>query len=234
MNDVPLTDRDVLYEDNHIIALNKKPGQIVQGDKTGDQPLVENLKKFLKTKYNKPGDVFAGLPHRIDRPVSGVILFAKTSKALSRLNELFRDRGVKKTYWAIVEVKPNPASGKIICYLKKNENKNISVVFQQETNGSLKAELDYHFLKSSDRYHLLEVNPLTGRHHQIRAQLASIGSPIKGDLKYGAARSNPGGSIHLHARKLEFIHPVKKTNSIIEAPVPEEKLWMVFEGLMPE
>lgn len=227
-----LTENDILYEDNHLIAVNKKPSQIVQGDKSGDKPLSELIKEFLKEKYNKPGNVFAGVIHRLDRPVSGVVLFAKTSKALSRLNELFKTRAVTKTYWAVVKNKPEPEEGHLLHYMIKNEVKNISKAYNEPRKGALRAELDYKILASSDNYYLLEVLPLTGRHHQIRVQLASIGCPIKGDLKYGFERSNKNASIHLHARKLSFIHPVKNEKIEITAPAPNETLWNYFTQLI--
>ncbi len=219
---------DILFEDNHLIAINKRSSEIVQGDKTGDTPLSEKVKQYIKEKYNKPGEVYLGVAHRIDRPVSGVVIFARTSKALSRLNEMFRDKEVKKTYWAVVKNKPNPESARIVHYLKKNEQKNISKAYLKEVPGALKSELDYKILFSSDNYHLLEINPLTGRHHQIRVQLSAIESPIKGDVKYGFRRGNGDGSIHLHARKTEFIHPVSKLPIRIEASTPNEVLWNYF------
>lgn len=217
---------EVLYEDNHIIAVNKKPSDIVQGDKTGDRPLGEFVKDYIRKKYNKPGEVFLGVVHRLDRPVSGVILFARTSKALSRLNELFKNKQVKKTYWAVVKNKPNPIKDILVHYLKKNQQKNKSTAFNREENGYLKSELNYKLIKSLDNYHLLEVLPKTGRHHQIRVQLSKIGSFIKGDIKYGADRTNKDASIHLHARKIEFIHPVKKEPISITAPPPKkDAIW---------
>tara|TARA_B100000683_G_scaffold45694_1_gene42267 strand:- start:6397 stop:7068 length:672 start_codon:yes stop_codon:yes gene_type:complete len=217
---------EVLYEDNHIIAVNKKPSDIVQGDKTGDRPLGEFVKDYIKKKYNKPGDVFLGVVHRLDRPVSGVILFARTSKALSRLNELFRSKQVQKTYWAVVKNKPNPTKDILVHYLKKNQQKNKSTAFNREEDGTLKSELSYQLIKSLDNYHLLEVLPKTGRHHQIRVQLSKIGSPIKGDIKYGSDRTNKDASIHLHARKIEFIHPVKKEPiSISATPPKKDSIW---------
>lgn len=217
---------EVLYEDNHIIAVNKKPSDIVQGDKTGDRPLGEFVKDYIKKKYNKPGDVFLGVVHRLDRPVSGVILFARTSKALSRLNELFRSKQVQKTYWAVVKNKPNPTKDILVHYLKKNQQKNKSTAFNREEDGTLKSELSYQLIKSLDNYHLLEVLPITGRHHQIRVQLSKIGSPIKGDIKYGSDRTNKDASIHLHARKIEFIHPVKKEPiSISATPPKKDSIW---------
>jgi 23S rRNA pseudouridine1911/1915/1917 synthase len=223
---------DVLYEDNHIIAINKKPSDIVQGDKTGDTPLSEFVKQYLKEKYNKPGEVFAGVVHRIDRPVSGVVLFAKTSKALTRLNQMFQTKEIKKTYWAIVKNKPAKDSGKLIHYLKKNEAKNTSKAFNNESSGGSKSELDYTIIAKSDNYYLLEINPHTGRHHQIRVQLSAMACPIKGDIKYGFNRTNKDASIHLHARKIEFIHPVKKEKIVIIANPPDEVLWNEFVKLV--
>lgn len=216
---------EVLYEDNHIIAVNKKASDIVQGDKTGDKPLPEFVKDYIKKKYNKPGEVYLGVVHRLDRPVSGVILFARTSKALSRLNEMFRDKKVQKTYWAIVKNKPQNNSDTLVHYLLKNQAKNKSQAFSREGNHALRSELSYQLIKSLDKYHLLEVSPKTGRHHQIRVQLSKIGSPIKGDIKYGFDRTNKDKSIHLHARKIEFIHPVKKEAISITAPTPKDVLW---------
>jgi 23S rRNA pseudouridine1911/1915/1917 synthase len=216
---------DVLYEDNHLIAVNKKSGQIVQGDKTGDEPLSEKVKTFLKEKYNKPGNVFAGVIHRIDRPVSGVVLFAKTSKALTRMNELFRNREVKKTYWAVVKNKPPHESGTLINYLIKDEKNNRSKAVSAENKSGLKAELSYKILAHTNSFFLLEVDPITGRHHQIRVQLSTMGSPIKGDMKYGFQRGNEDGSIHLHARKINFEHPVTKEKMEIFAPPPNEVVW---------
>lgn len=216
---------EVLYEDNHIIAVNKQPSDIVQGDKTGDRPLGEFVKDYLKKKYNKPGEVYLGVVHRLDRPVSGVILFARTSKALSRLNEMFREKKIQKTYWAVVKNRPNPIQDTLIHYLKKNQQKNKSTAYNREDKGALRSELSYQLIKSLDNYHLLEVDPKTGRHHQIRVQLAKIGSPIKGDIKYGADRTNKDASIHLHARKIEFIHPVKKEPLTIVAPPPKDPIW---------
>lgn len=229
-----LTEADIIFEDNHLIAVNKKPSQIVQGDKTGDKPLSELVKEFLKEKYNKPGNVFAGVVHRLDRPVSGVVVFAKTSKALSRLNELFKTRAVTKTYWAVVKNKPPQTEGHLVHYMIKNETKNMSKAFKEPRQGALKAELDYKILASSDNYHLLEVTPLTGRHHQIRVQLSSMGCPIKGDLKYGFDRSNKDASIHLHARKLSFIHPIKNEQIEIIATPPNEVLWNFFTQQVSE
>jgi 23S rRNA pseudouridine1911/1915/1917 synthase len=219
---------NILYEDNHLIIVNKLPSQIVQGDKTGDEPLSEIIKRYVKEKYNKPGEVFLGVVHRIDRPVSGIVLFARTSKALSRLNEMLKTHEIKKTYWAIVKNSPPEKSGHLIHYLFRDEKKNKSFIVSDERKDTKKAELIYHHLKSSDNYHLLEVELLTGRHHQIRAQLAHIGCPIKGDLKYGFPRSNTDGSIHLHSRKIEFIHPVKKELVLVEAAPPKDSLWDYF------
>ena len=219
---------EVLYEDNHIIAVNKHPSDIVQGDKTGDTPLSDFVKQYIKEKYNKPGDVFVGTVHRIDRPVSGIVLFAKTSKALTRLNQMFQTKEIQKTYWAVVKNKPKNIIGTLVHYLRKNQQKNMSKAFEKETPGALRSELEYELICSSDNYQLLEVKPHTGRHHQIRVQLSSMGCPIKGDLKYGFDRSNKDKSIHLHARKVEFIHPVKKEPIIIIAPPPNEVLWNEF------
>lgn len=202
----------------------------MQGDKTGDKPLSEFVKEYIKEKYQKPGDVFIGTVHRIDRPVSGVVLFARTSKALSRLNEMLRDKEIQKTYWAVVKNKPKEEQAHLVHYLVKNEAKNMSKAFAQEQKGALKSELDYRLLASSDNYHLLEVQPHTGRHHQIRVQLSAIGCPIKGDIKYGFARTNKDASIHLHARKVAFTHPVKKEPVVITAPPPHEVLWKEFAG----
>ncbi len=219
---------DVLYEDNHLIIVNKKPGEIVQGDKTGDEPLSERVKKYIKEKYQKPGEVFLGTVHRIDRPVSGIVIFARTSKALERLNELFREKKLKKTYWAVVKNKPDKLSDHLKVYLKKNETKNKSFVHIKPTEGALFSELEYALIEESEKYFLLKINPITGRHHQIRAMLSHIGSPIKGDLKYGSDRSNKDGGIHLHAREVEFIHPVSKINIHVICPPPDEPLWNFF------
>lgn len=219
----------VLYEDNHIIVINKRVGDIVQGDKTGDKPLSEVVKEFLKEKYNKPGEVFLGVVHRLDRPTSGIVLFAKTSKALTRLNELFKIRETQKIYWALVKNKPEKTQATLIHFLKRNPKNNTSKAHIKEVPDSKKSILDYKIIKSLDNYHLLEIELHTGRHHQIRSQLSAIGSPIKGDLKYGFDRSNPDGGIHLHARKLSFIHPVSKDKIEITAPLPDEKLWKSTE-----
>ena len=222
---------DILFEDNHIIAVNKKPSQIVQGDKTGDAPLSDYVKNYIKEKYKKPGEVFLGTVHRIDRPVSGIVLFARTSKALTRLNEMFKNKEIQKTYWAVVKEKPLTSSGNLVHYLKKNEAQNRSKAFKVETPGALKSELDYELLAASESYFLLQIHPHTGRHHQIRVQLSSMGCPIKGDVKYGFKRSNDDASIHLHARSVQFIHPVSKIITSIIAPPPSEVLWNEFVRL---
>ena len=215
----------VLYEDNHLLVVNKRPGDIVQGDQTGDTPLSEVAKEYMKMKYHKPGNVFLGVVHRLDRPTSGALAFARTSKALSRMNALFKEKEVRKTYWALVSSPPPSESGRLVHWLQRNPKQNKSYAHEQDGTNRKKAALKYRVLKSLDRYYLLEIELETGRHHQIRAQLEVIGCPIKGDLKYGFPRSNPDGSIHLHARKLEFLHPVKKTHVIITAPPPEDPLW---------
>jgi 23S rRNA pseudouridine1911/1915/1917 synthase len=223
----------VLYEDNHIIAINKTGNEIVQGDKTGDTPLSELVKAYIKAKYNKPGEVFLGVTHRLDRPTSGVVLFARTSKALTRLNELFKQKeAIKKTYWAVVDQKPNPPEATLHHWVLRNTQQNKSYASDSEKPGSLEAWMNYRLLAGSDKYYLLEIDLLTGRHHQIRAQLAAIGCKIKGDLKYGFPRSNPDGGIHLHARKIEFLHPVSKEAIAITAPVPDDALWKYFEKLV--
>jgi 23S rRNA pseudouridine1911/1915/1917 synthase len=225
-----LTDMpEVLFEDNHLIAVNKRSGDIVQGDKTGDIPLPEIIKEWLKAKYDKPGNVFCGVIHRLDRPVSGVVLFAKTSKGLSRMTEQFREKETNKTYWAIVKNKPAVPEGKLVHFLLKDEKTNKSKAFDKEIKGSKRAELLYKLIASGENYHLLEVTLLTGRHHQIRAQLAKMGCSIKGDLKYGSERSNRDGSISLHSRQLSFIHPVSKETITLTAPVPNDKLWLDLE-----
>lgn len=216
---------EVLYEDNHIIAVNKRPGDISQGDKTGDVPLGDLVKAYIKEKYQKPGEVFLGTVHRIDRPVSGVVIFAKTSKALSRLNQLFHDREVQKTYWAVVKERPPKAKDTLIQYLKKNQKLNKSFAKDTPYPGGLKSELSYAVLKTLKTFFLLEVLPKTGRHHQIRVQLSSMGCPIKGDVKYGFDRPNRDASIHLHARQIEFLHPVKKEPLKIIAPPPKDVIW---------
>ncbi len=222
------TEPDILFEDNHIIILNKHASEIVQGDKTGDEPLSETVKQYLKIKYHKPGEVFLGVVHRLDRPVSGAIIFARTSKALSRLNAMLRDGEINKKYWAIVKNPPPKTSDHLSGFIVRNEEKNKSFVFEKPVAGSQNAELTYEVIDSSDRYFLLQINLLTGRHHQIRAQMASVGCPIKGDLKYGYPRSNPGGFIHLHARELQLNHPVRKEPLTIIAPLPKDRLWDLF------
>jgi 23S rRNA pseudouridine1911/1915/1917 synthase len=219
----------VLYEDNHLIAVNKTCSEIVQGDKTGDMPLSEILKQWLKEKYNKPGEVFTGVIHRLDRPVTGVVVFAKTSKALARMNALFQQGEIKKTYWAIVKTLPPQTEGELRHYLVRNEKQNKSYASDTEKPGAQKAILSYKLIACSDRYFLLEIDLKTGRHHQIRCQLAKIGCPVKGDLKYGFDRSNKDGGICLHARRISFIHPVSKEPITIDAPAPDDKLWKEFE-----
>lgn len=227
MTTIPI-EQNILYEDNHLLVYNKRPSQITQGDKTGDIPLPELLMAFLKKRDHKPGNVFMGVVHRLDRPVSGVVVFAKTSKALSRMNELVRSGGLQKTYWAVVRGTPPMEEAHLVHWLHRNEEKNKSYVSDRETPGSKKAELIYRRIGISENYSLLEIELLTGRHHQIRAQLARIGCPVKGDLKYGYDRSNPDGSIHLHARAVEFIHPVKKEPLRIIADPPRDTLWDFF------
>lgn len=223
----PLEDR-IIFEDNHILVINKLPSEIVQGDRTGDTPLIENVKSYLKAKYNKPGNVFAGLVHRIDRPVSGLVLIAKTSKALARLNDLIKNRGIKKQYLAVVRNTPPAALGTLEHFLLKNEQQNKSYVCTAETKGAKIARLDYKLLASSSSFHLLEIDLHTGRHHQIRAQLASIGCPIVGDLKYGDKRSLPNASIALHAYAVALVHPVSKINLDCIAPPPGTPPWIYF------
>ena len=221
----------VLYEDNHVIIVNKQSGEIVQGDKTGDIPLSDIVKDWLKAKYNKTGNVFLGVVHRLDRPVSGAVVFAKTSKALSRLNSMFaQHENVQKTYWAVTKNCPPEQEGTLVHWIKRNEKQNKSYAFDKECAGAKKAELRYRVIDKSERYHLLEVELLTGRHHQIRCQLAKIGCPIKGDLKYGAERSNPDGSISLHSRNITFVHPVSKNTVSVIAPLPTSKAWTPFYG----
>ena len=220
----------VLYEDNHIIAVSKTCHEIVQGDKTGDAPLSDIVKAYIKEKYNKPGEVFLGVTHRLDRPTTGVVLFARTSKALTRLNEMFKSHDkIQKTYWAIVQDPPKIPEGRLENYLWRNEKQNKSFVVKANTKDAKRAVLSYKTIACSERYTLLEINLVTGSHHQIRCQLSAIGCPIKGDLKYGAKRSNPDGGISLHARKIEFIHPVSKLPISIEAQVPDDNLWRSLE-----
>lgn len=217
-----------LYEDNHVIVVSKRVGEIVQGDKTGDEPLSETVKAYLKEKYRKPGEVFLGVVHRLDRPVSGVVLFARTSKALSRLSEMFRTRSVRKTYWAIVGNQPPGPEGTLTHWLTRNPKNNTARAYDREVPGSKQAILDYRVVGRSDRYWLLEVDLHTGRHHQIRCQLAKMGCPIRGDLKYGAPRSNPDGGISLHARRIVFEHPVSHQTVDVMAPVPDDRLWQTI------
>ncbi|MBO5602653.1 MAG: RluA family pseudouridine synthase [Prevotella sp.] len=215
----------VLYEDNHIIIVNKESGEIVQGDKTGDVPLSDIVKQYIKEAHAKPGAVFLGVVHRLDRPVSGVVVFAKTSKALTRLNNMFRDGEIHKTYWALCSNRPEKIEGELDNWLVRNEKQNKSYVYDKEKPNAKRARLHYQVIGATDRYTLIEVHLMTGRHHQIRSQLAHIGCPIKGDLKYGAKRSNPDGSISLLARRVEFIHPVSKEKIIVEAPLPNDNIW---------
>lgn len=219
------TNLQILHEDNHIIVINKRVGDIVQGDKTGDKPLSDIVKEYIKEKYNKPGDVFLGVVHRLDRPTTGIVVFARTSKALERLNKMFSERETQKTYWAVVKNRPSKNEDNLVHFLVRNEKNNTSKAHLKEVPNSKKASLDYKIIKELNNYFALEINLHTGRHHQIRAQLSAIGSPIKGDLKYGFDRSNPDGGIHLHARKLVFNHPVTKEELTIEAPTPSDPIW---------
>ncbi|MDE7449037.1 MAG: RluA family pseudouridine synthase [Paramuribaculum sp.] len=219
---------EVIYEDNHIIVVNKAAGEIVQGDKTGDKPLVEIVREYIKEKYHKPGNVFCGVAHRLDRPVAGLVVFAKTSKALTRLNDMFRNGNVKKTYWAITRNMPPQPEGRIVSYITSTERNNKSYSSPDPRPGAKEAALSYRHVASSERYHLLEVNLETGRKHQIRVQLASIGCPVRGDLKYGDKRSNPDGSISLMARHIEFVHPVSGNLISLTAPLPPDPLWQAF------
>lgn len=215
----------VIYEDNHIIIVSKASGEIVQGDKTGDEPLSEIVKQYIKEKYHKPGNVFLGVVHRLDRPVSGLVVFAKTSKALPRLCNMFRDGDIHKTYWAITKNRPAHEEGTITSWLVRNEKQNKTYSYDHEVKNSKKAILKYKVIGQTDNYTLIEVNLLTGRHHQIRCQLASIGCPIKGDLKYGSPRSNPDGSISLLSHRVQFVHPVSKESIDVVAPIPDDNLW---------
>ncbi|MCE3074923.1 RluA family pseudouridine synthase [Chryseobacterium gwangjuense] len=225
-----MMEEQIVYEDNHLLVINKKVGQLVQGDKTGDESLLELIKDFIKKRDNKPGNVFLGLVHRIDRPTSGLVIYAKTSKALSRLTQMVKNREVKKTYWAVVAKEMIPKTQRLVHYLKKNEKNNKAIVFPKATDGAKEAILTYNVIKTLDNYLLLEIDLETGRHHQIRAQLSKTGVPIKGDLKYGSPRSNSDGGINLHARKLEFIHPVTKETIEIVGPVPQnDVIWKVCE-----
>ncbi|MDQ7947514.1 MAG: RluA family pseudouridine synthase [Pedobacter sp.] len=226
---MPISAKDILYEDNHLIAVNKRAGDIVQVDETGDEPLDEQVKKYLAAKYNKPNGAFLGVIHRLDRPVSGLILFAKTSKSLERMNAIFKNRAVTKTYFAVVHQKPAQTEGKLVHWLIKNSQKNVVTAHNREVPGSQRSELDYQLLGQVGSFYLLKVNPLTGRSHQIRVQLSSMGCPIVGDNKYGYPRGSKKGSICLHARKLEFVHPVQKEPITIFAPLPIDGFWERFE-----
>ena len=217
----------VVYEDNHIIIVSKRSGEIVQGDKTGDEPLSETVKRYIKEKYGKPGEVFLGVVHRLDRPVSGLVVFARTSKALTRLNKMFAEGDVHKTYWAITKNTPKELEGTLTHWIVRNEQQNKSYAYDKEKPHAKKAILHYRVIGHSDNYSLIEVRLMTGRHHQIRCQLAAMGCPIKGDLKYGAPRSNPDGSISLLSRRIEFVHPVSKENICVEAPLPDDPLWQL-------
>ena len=224
----------IVYEDNHILILNKLPSEIVQGDKTGDKPLSEKIKTFLKERDHKPGNVFCGVIHRLDRPVSGLVIFAKTDKALSRFNELFREKTIRKSSLAVVKTKPPKEADSLVHYLLKNEKTNTSKAFNKPVQHALKAELDYQWIASSDNYHLLKIQLHTGRHHQIRCQLAAIGCPIKGDLKYGFNRTNAGGFIHLHSFSLDFIHPIKKESIHVQGlPLGSDPVWHYFASVFP-
>ena len=224
----------VLYEDNHFIIINKSVSDLVQKDKTGDIALDDKIKKYLKEKYNKPGNVFIGIPHRIDRPVSGAVIYARTSKALSRMGVMFKDKDVNKVYWAVVKNKPAMNEGILENYMIRNTRQNKSYISTKDTKDAKLAKLTYKVVAQSDKYYLIEVNLITGRHHQVRCQLANMGCPIKGDLKYGFQRSNPDGGINLHARKISFIHPVTKEYIDITAPVPDDNLWRAFEKMVDE
>ena len=225
MNDIKSR---ILFEDNHLIIINKLPGELVQGDETGDVTLADKVKEYLKVTYNKPGNVYLGIPHRLDRPTSGIVVYTKTEKALIRLNEAFKGSSVKKTYWAVVDNMPKKSESTLIHYIVRNSANNKSVAYPKEIKGSKLAKLDYKVIGKSEKYYLLEIALHTGRHHQIRAQLAAIGLHIKGDLKYGFPRSNPDGGIHLHARKIVFTHPVKKEELTIIAPPPHDTVWDHF------
>jgi 23S rRNA pseudouridine1911/1915/1917 synthase len=227
---MPITDKDILFEDNHLIAVNKRAGDIVQIDDTGDEPLDEQVKKYIAAKYNKPNGAFLGVVHRLDRPVSGVILFAKTSKALERINLMFKSREMKKTYWAVVRNRPQPSEGNLVHWLVKNSQKNVTKAHDKEVAGSQRAELNYKLIGELNGYYLIEVDPITGRPHQIRVQLSTLDCPIVGDNKYGYPRGSLKKSICLHARKLQFIHPVKKEPVSIFAPLPQDGFWERFEG----
>jgi len=227
---MPITDKDILFEDNHLIAVNKRAGDIVQIDDTGDEPLDEQVKKYIAAKYNKPNGAFLGVVHRLDRPVSGVILFVKTSKALERINLMFKSREMKKTYWAVVRNRPQPTEGNLVHWLVKNSQKNVTKAHDKEVAGSQRAELNYKLIGELNGYYLIEVDPITGRPHQIRVQLSTLDCPIVGDNKYGYPRGSLLKSICLHARQLQFIHPVKKEPVSIFAPLPQDGFWERFEG----
>ncbi len=221
----------VLYEDNHFIAVNKSSSEIVQADETGDETLAERVKTYLKETYRKPGNVFLGIPHRLDRPSSGVVLFAKTDKALSRISTMFKERQVRKIYWVVLDTPPPDPEGVLVHHLLRDSSKNKSFAYPKPRGGTKEARLSYRLIAATSNYYLVEVELITGRHHQIRAQFAKVGCHIKGDLKYGASRSNRGGGIHLHARSLQFVHPVTKEETVITAPPPEENLWNVFRSM---
>jgi 23S rRNA pseudouridine1911/1915/1917 synthase len=232
MDEIDYISQRVLYEDNHLLVLNKRAGDIVQGDKTGTEPLLEKAKAYIKIKYNKPGNVYLGLPHRLDQPVSGAVIFSRNSKSLARLNQMLQDHEITKIYWAIVKNRPPADEGLLVHFMSRNRDKNKSYAFASPRKDSQRAELKYKLIASSEHYHLLEVELLTGRHHQIRSQLSISGCPIKGDLKYGAPRPNEDASIHLHARKLKFAHPVSGVALSITAPVPHDPLWKYFESIV--
>lgn len=223
---------EVLYEDNHLIAVNKKVSELVQGDKTGDTTLADTVKEYIRVKYKKPGEAFIGIVHRIDRPVSGVVLFARTSKALTRLNEMFREQQINKRYLALVKERPPAEEGTLVNFLKKNEAQNRSYAYPEKVKGSREASLSYRLASHTNRYYLLDIELHSGRHHQIRCQLANAGSPIKGDLKYGFNRSNDDGGISLHAYSLSFVHPVTREKTIIKAPLPDTDIWPLFRGMV--
>lgn len=227
-----ITDNDILYEDNHLIAVNKRAGDIVQVDDTGDEPLDEKVKRYIAAKYNKPNGAFLGVVHRLDRPVSGVIMFAKTSKALERMNELFKTRQMRKTYYAVVRNRPEPPYGNLVHWLIKNPKKNVTTPYNKEVPGSMRSELHYRLTGELNGYYLIQVNPITGRPHQIRVQLSTLGCPIVGDNKYGYPRGSLHKSISLHARRLQFIHPVKKEPVDIIAPLPKDGFWEKFASLV--
>jgi len=221
-------ENNVLYEDNHLVIVNKPAGMLIQGDSTGDKPLVEHVRDYIRVKFNKPGNVFCGVVHRLDRPVSGVVVFARTSKALERMNKLFRDREIHKTYWAVTKRRPKEKKAKLVHFLMKDPSKNTTKAFEEAKDGASRAELFYSVLGKLNDHFLLEVNPVTGRPHQIRVQLSTIGSPIRGDLKYGFPTPNTDKSINLHARRLNFVHPIKKEKMLVVAPVPENAFWEQF------